>query len=219
MFFRFLKIMAILIIFSILLGFFAIIISRLYIIYYAKPRMHSIENVPERPVAIVFGAGLWSNGRPSPILRDRVATGADLYFQGKVKKLLMSGDNSYIDYNEPGAMTDYAVELGVPEEDIVQDYAGRRTYDTCFRAREIFRLDKVILVTQEFHLSRAIYTCSQMGLDAIGVLADRRRYHTNARIYWEIRESFASLVALLEVNITHPKPILGKQEPIFPSEE
>jgi len=219
MFYRFIKIMVELIIFFILISFLAIVVSRLYIISSAKSQTYSVEDVPKRPIAIIFGAGLWSNGRPSPVLRDRVATAADLYFQGKVEKLLMSGDNSYIDYNEPGAMTDYAIELGVPEEDIVQDYAGRRTYDTCYRAKEIFRLGEVILVTQNFHLPRAIYTCSQMGLDTIGVPADRRKYHTNSRIYWEIRESFASLVALWEVNVSHPQPILGKQEPIFPPEE
>ena len=114
---------------------------------------------PAAPAAIVFGAGLWRDGSPSPVLQDRVATAADLYFSGKVKKILMSGDNRFIYYNEPGAMKKFALSLGVPEEDIVLDYAGRRTYDTCYRARAIFGLKEAILVTQSFHLPRALILC------------------------------------------------------------
>ena len=195
------------------------ILARVFVVNYAKAWIYPVEEVPNAPVAIVFGAGLWGNGKPSPVLRDRVATAADLYFQNKVEKLLMSGDNSYIDYNEPGAMTDYAIELGVPEEDIVQDYAGRRTYDTCYRAKEIFKVTDAILVTQSFHLPRAIYTCRELGLNTVGVSADLRKYHTNSLLYWNIRESLASMVALWEVNITHPIPILGDPEPILPEVE
>jgi len=113
-----------------------------------------MESVPADRVAIVFGAGLQRDGTPSAVLRDRVATAASLYFEGKVQKLLMSGDNRFLDYNEPGSMKAYAISLGVPGEDIVLDYAGRRTYDTCYRAREIFGLDEAILVTQTYHLPR-----------------------------------------------------------------
>ena len=110
-----------------------------------------------RPVVIVFGAGLRRDGTPTTVLRDRVETAAELYRQGKVEKLLMSGDNRFVDYNEPEAMRQYALQLGIPDEDIVLDYAGRRTYDTCYRAGAIFGVKKVILVTQLFHLPRAIY--------------------------------------------------------------
>ena len=82
-----------------------------------------MEQAPDAPVAIVFGAGLNRDGRPSPVLRDRVSTAVELYFSGKVQKLLMSGDNSYLDYNEPGAMLSFALELGVPEKDFILDYA------------------------------------------------------------------------------------------------
>ena len=112
--------------------------------------------------------GLWRNGTPTPVLQDRIETAADLYFAGKVEKLLMSGDNRFIYYNEPGAMREYAISLGVPEEDIVLDYAGRRTYDTCYRAKAIFGLEKAILVTQAFHMPRALYTCNQLGVESPG---------------------------------------------------
>ncbi|MCX8026039.1 MAG: YdcF family protein, partial [Thermanaerothrix sp.] len=99
-------------------------ISNLTAWLYAKPRTFTLQDSPTAPVAIVFGAGLSRDGSPSPVLRDRVATAAQLYFEGKVSKLLMSGDNRFINYNEPGAMRDYALQLGVPDTDIVLDYAG-----------------------------------------------------------------------------------------------
>jgi SanA protein len=151
------------------------------------------------------------------VLRDRVATAARLYFAGKVEKLLMSGDNRFLDYNEPGAMEGYALDLGVPQEDIVLDYAGRRTYDTCYRARDIFGLDSAILVTQSFHLPRALYVCNQLGLPAVGVPADQREYRESSILYWNLRETVATLVALWEVHISRPIPVLGDPEPIFPS--
>jgi len=203
------------IIFILSAGVVALLIPRLITALYALPRTYRIERVPERPIAIVFGAGLWWDGSPSPVLRDRVAMAAQLYFTGKVKKLLMSGDNRFLDYNEPGAMREYALKLGVPEEDIVLDFAGRRTYDTCYRAREIFGLEQAILVTQAFHLPRALYTCNQLGLQAIGVPADMRDYRRGAELYWLGREIPATLVALFEVHVTRPLPVLGKPEPIF----
>jgi vancomycin permeability regulator SanA len=202
----------------ILVGLSIFLLPRLITGLYAWPRTVRAENAPTKPAAIVFGAGLWRDGSPSPVLRDRVATAAQLYFAGKVKKLLMSGDNSYIYYNEPGAMHEYAIGLGVPEEDIVLDYAGRRTYDTCYRAKEIFGLKEAILVTQPFHLPRALYTCNQLGLKAVGVPADQLDYRIRAQAYWHAREILATLVALWEVHFSHPLPVLGQPEPIFPVE-
>jgi SanA protein len=150
------------------------------------------------------------------VLRDRVATAVDLYNAGKIDKILMSGDNRYINYNEPGAMQAYAIQLGMPEEDIVLDYAGRRTYDTCVRAKEIFQLKSAILVTQKFHLPRAMYICNTLEFEVIGVSADLRSYRDSN--YWKIREIIASLVAFIQVHITKPEPVLGTPEPIFPLE-
>lgn len=178
-----------------------------------------MQSVPSTPVAIVFGAGLWRDGTPTTVLRDRIATAAELYFAGKVQKILMSGDNRYLDYNEPGAMREFALSLGVPEEALVLDYAGRRTYDTCYRAKAIFGLDKAILVTQGFHLPRALYTCNALGLKAIGVPSDRHEYTKRSLVYWNVRELPATLAALLEVHLLQPEPVLGEPEPIFPQLE
>jgi SanA protein len=200
------------------LGLLVLGLSRLATGLYAIPRTFTPANTPAQRVAIVFGAGLWRDGSASPILRDRVSTAAKLYFSGKVEKLLMSGDNRFIYYNEPGAMQAYALELGVPQNAIVLDYAGRRTYDTCYRAKYIFGLKEAVVVTQNFHLPRAIYTCNTLGVTAIGVPSDERQYRKRSLFFWNLREIPATLVALWEVNISHPIPVLGKPEPIFPQE-
>ncbi|HVM71246.1 MAG TPA: ElyC/SanA/YdcF family protein [Anaerolineales bacterium] len=200
----------------IILGLLVLSVSRLVTGLYARGKLYSEETVPVRRVAIVFGAGLWRNGSPTPVLADRVTTAAHLYFAGKVEKLLMSGDNRFVDYNEPEAMRQLALQLGVPDAAIVLDYAGRRTYDTCYRAKAIFMVDQAILVTQAFHMPRAIYLCNQLGVDAIGVDSDLRDYRKLSLLYWNARELFATAAALWDVNIGHPVPVLGKQEPIFP---
>ncbi|MGA9397050.1 MAG: ElyC/SanA/YdcF family protein [Anaerolineaceae bacterium] len=193
-----------------------LLLGRLYAGWYAGSRIYTPDAVPAERAAIVFGAGLWRNGSPTPVLQDRIDTAADLYFAGKVEKLLMSGDNRFVDYNEPGAMREYAISLGVPSEDIVLDYAGRRTYDTCYRAKAIFGLEKAILVTQGFHMPRALYTCNRLGLVSSGVVADGRIYRKVSLVYWNLRELPAILTALWQVNVSHPLPVLGDFEPIFP---
>jgi SanA protein len=183
-----------------------------------KSQILTSEQVPAERVAIVFGAGLWRDGSPTPVLRDRVAQAAELFFAGKVEKLLMSGDNSHLNYNEPQAMREYALSLGVPEQAIVLDYAGRRTYDTCYRARDIFGVKKAILVTQSFHLPRALYICNNLDIQVNGVASDLRTYPPRSLTFWNLREVPATLVAFWEVHITRPLPILGNPEPIFPVE-
>ena len=192
-----------------------LLIARLITAIHSAGRVYSVEDMPNERAAIVFGAGLWRDGSPTPVLRDRVKTASELYFQGKVEKLLMSGDNRTTDYDEPTAMKNYAIELGIPEKDIVLDYAGRRTYDTCYRAKEIFGLDSAILVTQEFHLSRALYLCEKLGVKSTGVNADLRYYRKSSRVYWNTRETLATLTAFIDIYITHPLPVLGEFEPIF----
>ncbi len=186
---------------------------------YALNKVFTAEDSPSTRVAIIFGAGLRRDGSPTAVLRDRVATGVDLYQSGKVEKLLMSGDNSYLNYNEPGAMAEYAHQLGVPNEDIVMDFAGRRTYDTCYRAKYIFKVDHAVLVTQGFHLPRAIFTCGQLGIDSFGVLANRRTYSRAAYSYWHFREIPATVRAIWDLWIQKPVPLLGSPEPIFSSPE
>lgn len=195
------------------------VIARSAVELYARSFIFSPSQIPSARVAIVFGAGLTRTGQPTPVLRDRVETAAELYFSGKVQKLLMSGDNRFTYYNEPGAMRQYALDLGVPDEAIVLDYAGRRTYDTCYRAGAIFGVKDAILVTQRFHLARALFTCKMMGIQASGAIADRRSYFPLTRLSWQIREIPASLVALSDVLLTHPLPILGQPEPIYPKSD
>jgi SanA protein len=203
-----------LLVFVLVLGIGPRLITR----WYADSRLYTPDSAPKDQVAIVFGAGLWRDGSPSPVLRDRVATAAELYFSEKVEKLLMSGDNTSVHHDEPGAMRDFALSLGVPDEDIVLDYAGRRTYDTCYRAREIFNIDTAILVTQAFHLPRALYICNTLGVEAVGVPADLRQYRGSSLAFWNFRETIATVVALWEVHFSLPEPILGNPEPIFPQE-
>lgn len=199
-----------------LLGLIGLLLPRFVVLLYAKPLTYSAQSVPPRRVAIVFGAGLNRDGSPALVLRDRVQAAADLYFAGKAEKLLMSGDNSYVDYNEPEAMKQYALELGVPEADIVLDYAGRRTYDTCYRARAIFGLNEAILVTQGFHLPRALYLCNMLGMDGIGVPADLQYYRKIYRAIWGFRELLATVDSISDILYRKPLPILGESEPIFP---
>jgi vancomycin permeability regulator SanA len=201
-----------------IMGLATFLLPRLITFIYSQPRTYRADGVPQKRVAIVFGAGLLRDGSPTAVLRDRVKTAVELYQGGKVEKLLMSGDNSSIYYNEPESMRQYALSLGVPDESIVLDYAGRRTYDTCYRAHRIFGLEEVILVTQRFHLPRAIYTCNMLGLPAIGVIADQREYRQRSLLFWNLRETVASLVALWEIHYSKPEPILGDPEPIFPME-
>ncbi|MFH1523984.1 MAG: ElyC/SanA/YdcF family protein [Chloroflexota bacterium] len=208
----FLKLLLILVIFGLLVLF----VPRLVTGLYARSRTYNSDNVPARRVAIVFGAGLWRNGSPTPVLEDRVTTAANLYFAGKVEKLLLSGDNRVVDYNEPWAMRDLALSLGVPEDALVLDYAGRRTYDTCYRAKAIFGVTEAILVTQEFHLPRALYLCNRLGVSSVGVEADSRVYRKSSVLYWNMRELVATVAALWDVNISHPVPVLGDPLPIFP---
>lgn len=193
-----------------------LIILRLGIWLAYRSWIHPVSEAPRTRVAIVFGAGLTHNGNPTPILVDRVNTAAQLYFAGKIEKILLSGDNSHVNYNEPAAMQKYAMELGVPRDALVLDYAGRRTYDTCYRAKYIFQISEALLVTQDFHLPRALLTCNALGIHATGVSADLRKYHTTSLVSWQIREALANFVAILDVTLFHPKPILGPSEPIFP---
>ncbi len=175
----------------------------------------SITEIPaEDPprIAIVFGARVWNDGEVSPVLYDRVLTAVELYRAGRVKKILMSGDNSTENYDEPTAMKKTAVGLGVPADNIVLDFAGRRTYDTCYRAKKIFGIEKAILVTQQFHLPRAIYLCDNLGVDSIGITANRREYEGSGN--WTFREFFSVASAWFETNFVSREPIKGAQEPI-----
>jgi len=198
-----------------LLGLAGVILPRVITTIYSMNKVYQKEDAPHERVAIVFGAGLRRDGTPTPILRDRVETAADLYFNSKVEKILMSGDNRFADYNEPESMRQYALSLGIPNDAIVLDYAGRRTYDTCYRAKAIFGVESTLLVTQKFHLPRALFLCNALGIKALGVEAKNRQYWGGSLFIWNFREQLATVSAFLDVYINNPLPVLGKPEPIF----
>jgi vancomycin permeability regulator SanA len=180
-------------------------------IRYIKP-----EEVPQEQLAMIFGAGLLANGEPTPMLADRVEAGVKLYQIGRVKKLLMTGDNSKVSYNEVRSMQQYAHDLGVPTKDITLDYAGFSTYESCYRAHKIFGLHKAVVITQNYHLPRAIYTCRQFGLDTVGLgTPDIEIYGLWGMIPDLRREMLANVKALWEVHVTRPRPtFLGRFEKI-----
>jgi SanA protein len=192
-----------------------LIVPRVFTTLYSLSKTYSAESAPVERAAIVFGAGLSRSGKPTPILRDRIETAARLYSSGKVEKLLMSGGEWGYARSEPEAMRDYAVSLGVPAEAIVLDHGGQRTYDTCYRAKAVFGLDSALLVTQGFHLPRALFLCNALGLKAEGVLAANRRYWPVMSLIWNVREQFATMAALVDVYVSRPQPILGEPQPMF----
>jgi len=171
-----------------------------------------VEDSPR--IAIVPGAKVWENGEPSHALYDRIVTAVELYRARRVKKILMSGDNPSESYDEPTAMKATAVKLGVPEGDVVLDFAGRRTYDTCYRAKEIFEVRRAIVVTQEFHQARSLYLWNNLGVDSIGITANRRKYEGEK--YWAFREFFSTASAWFEMNFLPFAPVGGQKEPIVP---
>jgi SanA protein len=195
--------------------FLGLFLPRFIVLLYASPRTFTVDKIPAKRVVIVFGAGLLRDGSATPILRDRVETAVQLYQQGKADKLLMSGDNRFVEYNEPEAMRQYALSLGVPDKDIVLDYAGRRTYDTCYRAKAIFQVDSAILVTQSFHLPRALFLCNWLGVESTGVEANNIYFRKILLFIWNTRELFATTQAAWDVYVIKPLPVLGESEPIF----
>jgi SanA protein len=170
----------------------------------SRGRVFEVADAPPREVAIVFGAGVRPDGSLGAPLADRVLTAVQLYRAGKVRKLLMSGDNGSASYNEPQAMMEYAVAHGVPRSDVVLDFAGFHTYDTCYRAQAVFDVRRAVLVTQRYHLARSIFTCQALGIDVVGVAADRQLYRR--RVWYRMREQVSRVVAFVRVRITHPRP-------------
>jgi SanA protein len=157
---------------------------------------------PTPRVAVVFGASIYGNGDLSPILADRVNTAIELYNAHKVDRILVSGDARHRSYNEPKAMFEYLITHAVAPKDVIIDASGRSTYETCLRAKEVFGLKRAVLVSQGFHLSRALYIANQLGLDAVGMAGDMK---TEQEIdYQGVREWAAELKAFLNLNFIPP---------------
>jgi SanA protein len=172
-----------------------------------------VEDAPKAKVAIVLGALVYNDGTPSPMLGDRLATGVALYKAGKVEKLLLSGDHGQTTYDEVNGMLEYCLAQGVPDEDIFTDHAGFDTYQTMYRARDVFEVTDCLVVTQGFHLSRAVYIARTLGLQATGVSGSLRPYPSEWR--FSLREWPARVKAVFQLHVTHPKPkYLGPVIPI-----
>lgn len=166
---------------------------------------------------LVLGAGLKKDGTPSDMLADRMEIAVELYKSGAAPCLLLSGDHSRKDYNEVGAMAEYAMSAGVPEEAIVPDYAGFSTYESVYRARDIFSAKRVIIVTQEYHLYRALYIADALGVEAVGVASDLRPYR--GQFMREVREVLARNKDFIYA-IFRPEPTyLGDKIPLYTGNE
>ncbi|MGC5531722.1 SanA/YdcF family protein [Streptomyces sp. SR-10] len=172
-------------------------------------RVGTTAEAPAREVAVVFGAGLWK-GRPTPYLAHRLDAAAELYRTGKVKVVLVTGDNSRVEYDEPDAMRTYLTGRGVPDERIVSDYAGFDSWDSCVRAKKIFGVDRAVLVSQGFHIHRAVTLCRTAGIDAYGVGVDEPRDAT--WYYGGARELAASGKAALDALLRPDPRFLGPEE-------
>lgn len=144
----------------------------------AKDRIITADEAAElenTDCVLILGAGV-RNGSPTPMLRDRLITGISLYESGAAPKIIMSGDHGREDYDEVNVMKSYAVENGVPDGDVFMDHAGFSTYDSVYRAKAVFEADSIIIVTQKYHLYRALYIAERLGVNAVGVSADLDDY-------------------------------------------
>lgn len=199
----------------IVIGLLAVLVPWTWVLVASVGRVDDaaeVADAPEAPVALVLGAGL-QGGRPSPYLAARLDTAAELYEAGKVRVLLVSGDNRTHAYDEPTAMRDYLVAQGVPPEVVVLDFAGRDTYDSCQRAHRIFGVDEVTVVSQRYHVGRAVALCRAAGMTTHGVgdSTMRTRFPRQWWIGWT-REKLANLKAVGDV-LTGRDPVLGNPEP------
>ena len=161
---------------------------------------------------LVLGAGVWNNERPSHMLEDRLLQGIDLYKNGVTDRLLMSGDHGRKEYDEVNVMKQFAIDRNIKSEHIFMDHAGFATYDSVYRAKEIFQADSIIIVTQKYHLYRALYIAKELGIEAYGVASNPREYAgQDAR---DIREILARVKDFFNV-ILKPEPTyLGEPIPV-----
>ena len=172
--------------------------------------LHPPESVLPAPVALVLGAQVYPSGTPSPFLAARLDLAHRLYRDGKVRVVLVSGDNMAPEYNEPDAMRDYLISAGMPPEAVIADYAGFDTYDSCARARRIFGVDQLVVVTQGYHLPRAVATCRALGVDATGV-GDYTQQNTRSWRRGSIRDQLACVKTVIDL-LTGRDPVLGQRE-------
>ena len=205
----FIKIIAGCILFSIMLVF----IINIYVYASTKNQIKSAtENLPHKTAGLILGAKVYPNGIMSHMLEDRVQTTIELYNKGTISKILVSGDHGKTNYDEVNTIKSYLQSKNVKPEDIFLDHAGFDTYDSLYRAKEIFQINDLVIITQEFHLPRALYIANSLKLDAYGVKADKREYLSIK--YNELREIPANIKAYIDL-VSKAKPkFLGEKIPI-----
>lgn len=197
---------------TLLIGTVLFLFVNLWVYHQGEARIMSAEEAPEVDAVLILGAYTYENGEVSPILRDRLLQGLELYRKGKAPKILVSGDHGQNDYDEVNAMRRFLEEREVPPEDIFLDHAGFDTYNSLLRARDIFRAKRLIVVTQHFHLTRAVYIGRSVGLECFGVTSDLSNYRSLP--YLEKREWLARIKAFLEVNLGKKAKYGGDPHPI-----
>lgn len=197
-----------------MLGVIVVFCINSYINVSTKKRIISPEqaaNLDKVDCILILGAGVWGD-RPTHMLEDRLTFGIDLYKRGASNRLLMSGDHGQKNYDEVNVMKDYAMKEGIPSSDIFMDHAGFSTYESLYRARDVFDAKKILIVTQEYHLYRALYVADKLGLEAYGVASNPREYVGQANR--DVREVFARVKDFLYVFVK-PKPTyLGDSIPV-----
>ena len=175
----------------------------------SKPAIDSIEETTayDADAIVVLGASVLSDGTPSRILQDRLDVAIELYLAGAAPKLIMSGDNSTVSYNEVRGMKNYAISQGVPSEDVFCDHAGFSTYETMYRAKHVFGAERIIIATQTYHLYRAIYDANGLGMEAVGVASDSRSY--SGQTWYDLREIPARTKDFFYVIAQTPSTFVG----------
>lgn len=171
-----------------LLGGIAVVGINAYMISYVSDYILTVDEAAEYDFdcVMIMGAGLW-DGKPSPMLRERLNFGLDVYNTGCTDRIMMTGDHGRENYDEVNAMKDYAIENGVSADNVFMDHAGFSTYESMYRARDVFQVEKMVIVTQKYHIYRSVYNARKLGIDAYGVAADELKYG----IYNDIREALA----------------------------
>lgn len=189
-------------IFLIVIWIFAV---NFYVLSFSNTNYYyDVDGLDEKYIWLVFWASVFNDWRPSDILKDRLKVAYYAYNKKKIHKIIVSWDNSYTDYNEPAGMQKYLLDLWVPSDDIYLDYAGFDTYDSLYRAKEIFWVEEIVLFTQDFHLKRAMYISSKLWIKSYWVETNLQKYIADD--YNNSREIFARLKAFIEVEILNSKP-------------
>lgn len=185
----------------------------LYMIAITRKNILDLKEIPDKGIdcILILGAGIRGKN-PSPMLEDRLITGIELYNEEKSKKIIVSGDHEYNDYDEVNVMKNYLKDNNIPSKDIFMDHAGLSSYDSIYRAKKIFKANKIIIVTQDYHLYRAVYIAKKLDIEVYGVVANKREY--SGQIKRDIREFMARIKDFIKCIIKPDSTYLGEVIPI-----